>query len=391
MSARRTTRPSHRGALALATALLAGCAHPLPAPLLPALDGAPAARPLQRLHILQGEAALEPAYLRVSLVDRTRAPRARYRALALPATWDSARILLHSTDPTPTLLADREAIVNRATDFTGTTTSAAVFTNLRPGNYLFQVTLYTAAGANGTSAAVHTVNLALSGGTATALTVTMKPTDGTGAAGGTQLNSTISDTLASLVRATDVSVLGGPAGTPVIMAGDTLTVSPDLADSSAAGAGTVTAGGSSVVNQPDLSPGVLSRVLLSYVKATVTPTGALLDPAETLLADWVRGGNEPLRGVTWAALADASDGGTWPARGAGFRAGVGTFGATFAWATHPTTSFTDPAPFPDESALAANYQLVFRFYDNSARHNLIALKTRPLCVVQPASIGLTLD
>lgn len=372
-----------------AIALLAGCTA-----ASPALQAAPAApaKDLRKLDTLRGDAALEPAYLRVNLVDRTRqATAGKYGLKALPAAWDSARILLKSTDATSKLLADREAIVDKATDFTGNTTSAAVFTDLRPGNYLLQVTLYTGAGATGTSAAVHTVDLTLAGGSATSLTLTMKPTDGTGAAGGTQLNATIDNTAASLVRSADVSVLGGPAGTPVIVAGDTLTVNPDLADSSATGGIAVGAGGSSGANQADLSPGVLSRVLLTYVKASITPTGALLDPAETILADWVRAGNEPVRAVTWAALADGTDGGTWPARGAGLRAGVGAFANTYAWATNATTTFTDPTPFNDESALTANYQLVFRYYDNTTRHNLIAIKTRPLTVVNPASIGLTVN
>ncbi len=379
--------PRRFTSLVPALVLLAGCTSASPAqPLAPAAS----TKDLRRLGVLTGDAALEPAYLRVNLVDRTTGARGKYHALALPALWDSARILLKSTDATSRLLADREAIVDKATDFTGNTTSAAVFTDLRPGNYLFQVTLYTGAGATGTSAAVHTVDLALVGGVATSLTLTMKPTDGTGAAGGTQLNATVDNTAASLVRSAGVSVLGGPAGTPVLVAGDTLTVNPDLADSTAAG-GVAAGGGSSGANQPDLSPGVLSRVLLTYVKASVVPTGALLDPAETILADWVRAGNEPVRGVTWAALADGTDGGTWPARGAGLRAGVGAFATSYSWATNAATTFTDPVPFSDESALAANYQLAFRYYDNTTRHNLIAVKTRPLAVVQPASIGLTVN
>jgi hypothetical protein len=342
---------------------------------------------------LSGDAAVEPAYLRVTMVDLDRAVAKARRLQALPTTWASARVRLHATDAIAKLTQDRDVIVDRATQFSGTSTSSAVFANLRPGGYIFQVTLYTAAGGNGTSAAVHTVNLTLNGGSATALTVTMKTTDGTGANGGTALNATIDDTSGSLVRSNGTnynSVLGGPAGVPVLVAGDTLLLNPTLADSSGTG-GSVATGGSTSSDEAALSAGVLSRVVLSYAPASLSAAGANLDPAETLLTDWVRSGNEPIRGASWATLGDSGDGGTWPARGAAPRCGVGAFGNTFNWATTAGSTFVNPVPFANESALAANYQLVFRYYDNTYQHNLIKLQSRPLAVVQGASIGLTVQ
>lgn len=356
-------------------------------PLLPAISGT--GTPGMRLNMLSGEAALEPAYVRVALIDRTQA--SGYRAQALPASWDSAVVRLHSTDATAKLTQDRVATINRVGGFTGGSTNAAVFTGLRPGSYVFQVTLFTGANASGTSAAVHTTNLTLVGGSSTAITVTMKTTDGADASsGGTVLNSTLSDTT-GFIRSSGTnytSVLGGPAGTPVIVAGDTLVLDPQLSDSTANGGATVTAGGSSASTVGALDPGVLSRVLVTYAPNTVSPTGANLDAGETILTDWVRSGNEPIRAVTWASLADSGDGSTWPARGASTRTGSGTFAGTFNW---NTTSGDFPAAFSDESALAENYRLIYRYYDNTYGHSLIRVQTLPLAVVQPASINLTVQ
>lgn len=347
----------------------------------------------QHLQVLTGDAALEPAYLRVNMVDLDHIPAARRQLMALPTSWASARVRLHSTDATATLTQDRDVIVDRATQFTGNSTTGAVFANLRPGNYIFQVTLYTGVGGNGTSAAVHTVDLTLNGGSSTAITVTMKTTDGTGANGGTALNATVDDTAASLIRSSGTnynSVVGGPAGVPILVAGDTMLLNPTLADSTAVGGSSVTAGGSTATDDAALNSGVLSRVVLSYAPATLAAAGATLDPAETLLTDWVRSGNEPIRSVAWSSLADSGDGGSWPAEGAATRSGVGAFGNTFTWNTTAAT-FTNPTPFANESALSANYQLIFRYYDNTYQHNLVKILTRPLAVEQAASIGLTVQ
>lgn len=364
--------------------LVGGCSA---MPLLPDLTGRDT--PAMKLNMLSGDAALEPAYVRVALIDRTR--QSGYRAQALPAVWDSAVVRLHSTDATAKLTQDRVATIDRATDFTGGTTNSAVFTRLRPGNYVFQVTLFTGAGGTGTSAAVHTTNLTLAGGSSTALTVTMKTTDGTGGSGGTTLNTTVSDTT-GFIRSGGTnynSTLGsGTAGLPVIVAGDTLVLDPLLADSTANGSATVTAGGSSVSVVGALDPGVLSRVLVTFAANTVAPTGPNLDAGETILTDWVRSGNEPIRASTWASLADSGDGGTWPARGAATRTGSGTFAGTFNW---NTTTGDFPAAFGDESALSENYRLIYRYYDNTYGHNLIRVRTEPLAVVSPASINLTVQ
>ncbi len=366
--------------------MLGGCSASLP------LFPGPAGTSPLKLTMLSGDAALEPAFVRVALIDRTRATG--YRAQALPASWDSAVVRLHSSDATAKLTQDRVATINRATGFTdgagNSSTNAAAFTNLRPGNYVFQVTLFSGANGTGTSVAVHTTNLLLNGGSSTALTVTMKTTDGTGASGGTELNTTVSDTT-GFIRSSATnnnSTLGGPAGTPVIVAGDTLVLDPLLADSSANGGASVTAGGSTVSVVGDLDPGVLSRVVVSYARSTVSPTGANLLAGETLLTDWVRANNEPVRGVTWASLADSGDGATWPARGAATRTGSGTFAGTFNW---NTISGDFPFAFADETALSENYRLIYRYYDNTYSHNLIRIRTQPLAVVQPASINLTVD
>ncbi|MNS12989.1 hypothetical protein D3C72_445710 [compost metagenome] len=291
---------------------------------------------------------------------------------------------------------DRVATIERATDFGGgTSTSSAVFSTLRPGNYIFQVTLFTGSGGNGTSAAVHTVNLNLAGGTATSVTVTMKTTDGTGANGGTTLNATVNDTTSSYIYSGGTnynSILGGPGSIPVLVAGDTLAVNPDLADSTATGGSSATAG-TTTSDEAALATGVLSRVVLSYARAPLATTGPNLEATEVFLTDWVRSGNEPIRGATWASLADSGDGSTWPSRTAAGapRTGAGTFAGVFSWATSPTTTFTNPVPFTDESALSANYKLVFRYYDNTYSHNLIRVQTKDLAVVSPASIGLTVQ
>jgi hypothetical protein len=353
---------------------------------------APGGDASSKLQLLNGDAALEPAYLRVNMVDLDHARSKQRHLQALPAAWQSARVRLHSTDAVAKLSQDRDLIIDRATQFTGNATSSAAFANLRPGNYIFQVTLYTGAGGNGTSAAVHTVDLALAGGTATSITVTMKTTDGTGANGGTALNATVDDTAASLVKSNGTnynSMLGAAAGVPVLVAGDILLLNPTLADSTGAGGSSVSAG--SVVDDATLSAGVLSRVVLSYAPISVSAAGATLDPAETLLTDWVRSGNEPIRGATWASLADSGDGGTWPARGTALRSGVGAFGNTFTWNTTSGAGGTFPAAYANESTLAANYQMVFRYYDNTYQHNLIKVQTRPLAAVQGASVGLTVQ
>ncbi|MDB5101758.1 MAG: hypothetical protein JWM80_6179 [Cyanobacteria bacterium RYN_339] len=379
-------------ALAMSAALLCAltaCSNqPVSAPGTQVTAGA------NKLQQLRGDAALEPAYVRVNLVDMDHAKAGQRHVQALPTTWASARVRLHSTDAVSKLTQDRDLIIDRATQFTGNATSSAAFANLRPGNYIFQVTLYTAAGGNGTSAAVHTVDLALAGGSSTAITVTMKTTDGTGANGGTMLNATVDDTAASLVKSNGTnynSMLGAAAGVPVLVAGDILLMNPTLADSTGAGASSVTAGGSTAANNAALSAGVLSRVVLSYAPISVSATGATLDPAEIFLTDWVRSGNEPIRGATWAGLGDSGDGGTWPARGAALRSGVGAFGNTFTWNTTGGAGGTFPAAYPNESTLAANYQLVFRYYDNTYQHNLIKVQTRPLAAVQGASVGLTVQ
>lgn len=367
--------------LLLAPVLLSGCQ------IAPSLLGRPLDTPLT-FNMLTGEAAIEPAFVRVSLVDRTRP--AGYGVQALPASWDSAVIRLHATDGK--LTADRVATLNRATEFGGgTSTGSAAFATLRPGNYVFQVTLFTGANGTGTSAAVHTINLTLEGGTNTAITVTMKTTDGTGASGGTTLNTTVDD-VTGFVRATGTdynSIEGGPAGVPVIVAGDKLILDPLLADSTATGSASATGGSSTSASAP-LDPGVLSRVVVSYVKASVTPTTATLDAAETYLTDWVRAGNEPIRGVTWASLANGTDGNTWPAGSAGTRTGSGTFAGTLNWNT-TTGMFTDPVPFANEAALSENYRLVYRYFDNTYGHHLIRIRTLPLAVLAPASINLTVQ
>lgn len=368
--------------------MLGGCSGVMPLFPSPAGHGAQA----MKLTMLSGDAALEPAFVRVALIDRTQL--SGYRAQALPGAWASAVVRLHSSDATAKLTQDRVATINKATGFTdgagNSTTNAAAFTHLRPGNYVFQVSLFSGANGTGTSVAVHTTNLTLNGGSSTALTVTMKTTDGTGASGGTTLNTTVSDTT-GFARSSNTnrnSTLGGPAGTPVIVAGDTLVLDPLLADSTANGGATVTAGGSSVGVVGDLDPGVLSRVVVSFAASSVSPTLATLEAGETFLTDWVRANNEPIRGVTWASLADSGDGSTWPARGAATRTGSGTFAGTFNWNT-VTGDF--PSAFADESALAENYRLIYRYYDNTYSHNLIKIRTQPLAVVSPASINLTVD
>lgn len=344
---------------------------------------------IQRFQLLEGDLAQELAFVRVVLFDRTQG----YHTQALPATWNSASVRLHATDTTATLTTDRLATINRAGGFTGGTTSGVVFGTLRPGHYTFQVVLFSGSDGSGTSAAVQTLDLTLAGGTNTALTVTMKTTDGADAtSGGTVLNTTVSDTTGFLrSNGTNyASVLGGPASTPILVAGDTVLLDPQLSDSTATGSSAVTAGGSSTSNTAGLDPGVLSRVLVTYVKASVTPTTALLDANETILTDWVRSGSEPIRGTTWAALADTTDSNTWPARGAETRTGSGTFSGTFNWNT-TTGMFTSPAPFTDESALSENYRLIYRYFDNTYAHNLIRIHTLPLAVISPASIGLTVQ
>lgn len=367
--------------LLLAPLVLGGCQT------VPPMPGHTPEIPLH-FNLLTGEAALEPAFVRVSLIDETR--RQGYGVQALPAAWDSAVVRLHATDGK--LTADRVATLNRVSEFGGgNSTGSAVFTRLRPGTYVFQVTLFTGPNATGTSAAVHTLNVNLAGGTNTAITVTMKTTDGTGANGGTSINTTVDDAT-GFIRATGTdynSVEGGPAGVPVIVAGDTLILDPQLADSTATGGGS-TSGTSTATAVADLDPGVLSRVVVSYVKASVTPTTAVLDPAETHLTDWVRSGNEPIRAITWTSLANGTDGNTWPAGSDGSRTGSGTFGGTFNWNT-TAAMFTDPAPFADESALAENYRLVYRYFDNTYGHNLIRIRTLPMAVVSPASINLTVN
>lgn len=365
--------------------LLGGCAT---LPPTPAFLQAGGPSPL-RLNPLHGEAALEPAYLRIQLQP---ARKSGLTTQALPGVWGSAVIRLHSTDATARLTADRVITLNTSS-FTGNTTNAAVFTTLRPGNYTFQITLFTGADGTGTSAAVHTTALTLVGGTASALTVTMKTTDGaTSADGGTVLNTTVSDTTGFLrsIGGGFNSTLGGPAGTPVVVAGDTLVLDPLLSDSLANGGASIT-GGSSTGAVADLDPGVLSRVLLSYATGSVAPTGATLSPHETILTDWVRSGTEPIRGIAWTALADGTDGGTWPARGAATRTGAGTFSGTYSWNTVAGSTFVDPVPFTTEAALSTNYLLVFRYYDNTRNHHLIRIRTLPLAVVAPASIGLTVQ
>ncbi|HBN07553.1 MAG TPA: hypothetical protein DD435_02535 [Cyanobacteria bacterium UBA8530] len=342
-----------------------------------------------KFSLLSGDLAVEPAYVRVVLVDKTKKPN--YTTQALPASWESAVVRLHATDVTAKLTQDRVALINKTGGFAGNTTNTAVFNTLRPGGYIFQVNLFTLADGGGTSAAVHTINLNLAGGSATAITVTMKTTDGTGGSGGTTLNAAISDTT-GFIRSNGAnynSVLGGPAAA-VIVAGDTLILDPQLADSTANGNAAVTSGTSTTSAVAALDPGVLSRVLLTYVKGSVTPTGMNLDASETILTDWVRTGNEPIRGTAWTTLADGTDGDTWPARGAATRTGAGTFAGTFNWNTDGTT-FSDPLPFSDESGLAENYRLVYRYYDNTYSHKLIKIRTLPLAVVASASITLTLQ
>jgi hypothetical protein len=371
----------------LALCALTACSNqPTNAPRVPSAGGA------DKLQLLNGDAALDPAYLRVNMVDLDHAKPGTRHVQALPTTWQSARVRLHSTDAVAKLTQDRDLIIDRATQFSGSSTSGAAFANLRPGNYIFQVTLYTGTGGNGTSAAVHTVNLTLVGGSATSVTVTMKTTDGTGANGGTALNATVDDTSSSLVRSNGTnynSMLGAAAGVPVLVAGDVLLLNPTLADSTGTGSSSVSAGSTS--NEANLSSGVLSRVVLSYAPISVTAAGATLDPAETLLTDWVRTGNEPIRAASWTSLADSGDGGTWPARGTALRSGVGAFGNTFTWNTTGGAGGTFPAAYANESTLAANYQLVFRYYDNTYQHNLIKVQTRPLAAVQGASMGLTVQ
>lgn len=367
--------------------MLGGCS--VTSPLLPVMAGNGSSS--MKLTMLSGDAAIEPAFVRVALIDRTLA--AGYRAQALPVSWESAVVRLHSTDATAKLTQDRVATINRAGGFTdgagNSTTNAAAFTNLRPGNYIFQVALFTGADATGTNAAVHTTNLALVGGSSTALTVTMKTTDGADAtSGGTVLNTTVSDTTGFVRSSATNSTLGGPAGIPVVVAGDTLVLDPLLSDSTANGGATVTSGGSGTSLVADLDPGVLSRVVVSYARETVSPTGATLLAGETLLTDWVRANNEPIRGVTWASLADSGDGGTWPARGAATRTGAGTFEGTFNW---NTVAGNFAAAFSDESDLSENYRLIYRYYDNTYGHNLIRVRTQPLAVVAPASINLKVE
>lgn len=365
--------------------MLGGCGGYFPLLSMAAGNGSPP----MRLTMLSGDAALERAFVRVALIDNTRP--SGFRAQALPSSWDSAVVRLHSTDAK--LIQDQVVTINRSGGFTdgagNSTTNAAAFTNLRPGNYLFQVALFTGANGTGTNAAVHTTELALLGGSSTALAVTMKTTDGADStSGGTVLNTTVSDTT-GFIRSSAAnanSTLGGPAGIPVIVAGDTLVLDPLLSDSSATGGATVTSGGSSASPVADLDPGVLSRVVVSYARNTVSPTGPALAAGETLLTDWVRANNEPIRGVTWASLADSGDGGTWPAGGAATRTGSGTFSGTFNW---NTDAGDFAAAFGDESALAENYRLIYRYYDNAYGHTLIRVRTQPLAVVAPASITLT--
>jgi hypothetical protein len=341
-----------------------------------------------RFTLLTGEQALEAATIRVMLVDRTH-PANLYRVQTLPSIWESAIVRLHAK--AAPLTQDRTVAINRSGGFSGNTTQGAAFTMLRPGDYLFQVTLMSGADGTGESTAVHTTELMLKGGSNTSITVSMKTTDGAdSSSGGTVLNSAVSDTLGYVhCNSTNYnSVLCSNPSLPVIVAGDTLAVDPLLSDSTATGSASVAAGGSTVCPIADLDPGVLSRVVLSYASASVIPTGSVLVPGEVFLTDWVRNGNDPVRQQSWAAIADDTDGASWPARGGAVRTGSGTFNGAFTW---NTTISQFPLAFADESALSENYRLVFRYYDNTTSHRLIRIRTLPLAVVSPASIGFTVQ
>lgn len=337
-----------------------------------------------RFVMLQGEAALEPATLRVTMVDKT-CGSSRYQVQALPSSWKSACLCLQSVDR---LTQPRCLTLNCNSDFTANSTKNAAFTNLRPGEYIFQVTLMSEPNGAGESTAVHTVHLSLVGGSSTAIAVTMQTTVGEDAAhGGTVLNSTVSDTT-GYVRSNGTSnnsVLAS-GSLPVIVAGDTLLVAPNLADSTAPSSASMTVGG--VVTPLAIEPGVLSRVVLSYASTKVKPAGSNLVDGEIYLTDWVRNGNDVIRNVPWQNLANSTDEASWPAGSNHTRTGKSTFNGTYTW---NTTTDMFPLAFADESALAENYLLVFRYYDNTTKHRLIAIKTLPMAVVAPASIGLTVN
>ncbi|MBI6545632.1 MAG: hypothetical protein HY692_02495 [Cyanobacteria bacterium NC_groundwater_1444_Ag_S-0.65um_54_12] len=368
--------------IVLISSTLSGCSPTItgPAKLVRSADSP------YKFALLSGTAAIESATVRVMLIDRNRARRVQ----ALPTSWSSAVLRLHAIDAVATLTQDQVAIIDQTTDFTGNSTNTAVFTTLRPGNYLFQIALFTGPGGTGYSAAVNTTKLVLKGGSDTAITVTMKTTDGTNNSnGGTTLNMQVNDTSGAIRsgKANLNSVLGGPTSMPIIVAGDTVVIAPKLSDSLAAGGAVVTSGNSTASSIADLDPGVLSRVLLTYAPITTEVTTANLADNETILTDWVRTGNEPIRGISWAALADMDDAGTWPSRGSATRTGSGTFAGSFNWNTTIET-FSPSLIFSDEASLSANYQLIYRYFDNSYYHSLIRIRNQLLAVIMPASIKL---
>lgn len=351
--------------------LLVGCAAPLKSPLASE----------RSFTILSGEAAIEPAYLNFKLVDQT-GPKPKYTTQDLPTddTWTHAQIRLHSKNGTQLkLTADRVMTIARAPVYEN-----ASFTHLRPGSYVLQVALLDA---SGLSVAAHSIDLPLQGGAVTTVAVTMKTTNDATKGSATTFNAAVSNDVDSLARSMNyLNSVTGVNGVPVIVEEDTIRLNPTLADTGKTGSGT--ANGEAVSSTDNINPGVMSRVVLSYApSATVIPaTSEGLVAGEVLLADWLRGGSEPVSGSTWASLAENGDGG-WPTSLPADHVAVGTtdFDNTFDWVTgtFANASATETA--------TPNYKLVFRFYDNTRDHNLIAIKTHDLIVLKAASFNVSVN
>lgn len=372
-----------------------------------------------KLTMLSGDAAIEDGQMRVKVVDRT-GGNGTYKLKALPTTWSQAALRLVSNnvftgatagsanrltgDRTVTLpFASFTPFVTATAYSTDASAANALFTKLRPGQYMFQIALENTATTPATSVAVQTVKVDITGGAITNLVVTLQTTaEGTAAV-------SITSTGTEVLNSATVSLKNSTAHANANFAfveGDVVSLDSPLAagDIKANTQSTTPNGGGTPVNGAAILTGQMSRIVASLRSgSTATVTTNVPQTDEKIVAVWYDSGTEAKTNTAWSTFYGSG------ADTAGVVPNVSVVGATVTSGLTSASSFTVPGlattagpngdGVPSISLKTAelgtnadiNSVLIFRYYDNTFEHRYIASETRTVVLDDDASIRVTVN
>lgn len=392
---------------ALLVATVSGCAAApvLVAPTAPAGD---------RLSLLSGEDAIEDGQVRVKVVDQSRG--GSYKLQALPTTWTHANLRLISNSNFGNKLTGDRVVSLPLAAFTPNggntayqTQATSIFTKMRPGTYLFQISLDDQGATPFETKAVQSVSVTVTGGATTNLVITLQTTD------------TGTNTINAVSTGTETYASGNPASGNLnnstahavanfaLVEGDTISLdSPLLVGDLKANTQSTTPNVSAVspVNGTvSFANGQVSRVVASLRSGSgLTVTSNVPTSDEKIVAIWYATGNEARTNTAWSSFYGSG------ADTAGIVPAVSETGVTPIVGLTTAFSFTVPgasaaasgpngAGVPSlalnttEAGTAAdiNGVLIYRFYDNTFEHRYIGAKTRTLALADDASIQATVN